>query len=269
MKNLFLFLIITLVGFTSCQSEANSSQKTEEIAVVEKKADKPEPFPITIGAFGATQDYPDAKMTSMDYQKGMFKFGIENYELTAQTPDAGQLMCANSGKGQHIHLIIDNGPYMAKYENKFDVEVADGEHTILAFLGRSYHESIKNGNAAVTKKVMVKDGSIVDAKDVKEPMLFYSRPKGTYVGKDTEKLLLDFYPVNVNLGADYKVKVEVNGQMIALLNKWQSYALGGLPMGQNKVTLTLTDGEGKTIDTPLNPVTREFTLKADPAIETK
>jgi hypothetical protein len=96
-------------------------------------------------------------------------------------------------------------------------------------------------------------------------MLFYSRPKGTYVGKDTEKLLLDFYPVNVTLGADRKVKVDVNGQQIALLDTWQPYALGGLPMGKNKVTLTLTDGTGKAIDTPLNPVTREFTLKADPA----
>ena len=265
MKNLFLFLFIAALGFASCKSEATSTQKTAETAVPEAQADKPESFPITIGAFDATQEFPNAEMTSMDYQKGVFKFGIKNYELTAQTPDAGQLMCANSGKGQHIHLIIDNEPYMAKYEDKFEVAVEDGEHTILAFLSRSYHQSIKNGNAALAKKVMVKAGSIVEAKEVKEPMLFYSRPKGTYVGKDTEKLLLDFYPVNLTLGGDYKVKVEVNGQMIALLNKWQSYALGGLPMGENKVTLTLTDGKGKTIDTPLNPVTREFTLKADPA----
>ena len=266
MKNLFLLFLLASVAFASCKSETNSSQKTEEAPAVEKRA---EDFPLTIGKFGATQDFPDATMTSMNLQNGVFKFGVENYELTAQTPDAGQLMCANSGKGQHIHLIIDNEPYMAKYEPKFEANVADGEHIILAFLSRSYHESIKNGKAAMVKKVMVKDGSFVDSKDVKKPMLFYSRPKGTYVGKDTEKLLLDFYPANVTIGKDYKVKVEVNGQMIALLDKWQPYALGGLPMGQNKVTLTLTDGTGKAIDTPLNPVTREFTLKADPAKDVK
>ena len=265
MKNLFLLLLIASLGFASCKSEPSSSQNTEVATTVEKKAKKTELFPITIGKLGATQDYPDATMTSMDYQKGTFKFGVENYELKAQTPDAAQLMCANSGKGQHIHLIIDNEPYMAKYDQKFDVEVADGEHTILAFLSRSYHECIKNGKAAMAKKVMIKDGSIVDEKLVAEPMLFYSRPKGTYVGKDAEKLLLDFYPVNVQLGADRKVRVDVNGQQIALLDSWKPYTLGGLPMGQNKVTLTLTDGAGKTIDAPLNPVTREFTLKADPA----
>lgn len=269
MKKLFFFLFIAAIGFTSCDSEANSSQKTEETSAVETNVDVPKDFPITIEAFDATQDYPDAKMTSMSYQKGIFKFGVKDYELKAQTPDAAQLMCANSDKGQHIHLIIDNEPYMAKYDAQFEADVADGEHTILAFLGRSYHESIKNGSAAITKKVMVKDGSITEAKNIQEPMLFYSRPKGTYVGKDTEKLLLDFYPVNVTLGKDYKVKVEVNGKMVALFSKWQSYALKGLPMGQNKVTLTLTDGEGKTIDTPLNPVTREFTLTADPAAGVK
>jgi len=270
MKNLFLFLLIAALGFASCKSDTNSSQQTEDkTTTAETKAEKTEPFPITIGKFGATQQYPDAKMTLMDYQGGVFKFGIENYELAAQTPDAGQLMCANSGKGQHIHLIVDNEPYMAKYEEKFETKITDGEHTILAFLSRSYHECIKNGNAAMVKKVVVENGSFKESKDVTEPMLFYSRPKGTYVGKDTEKLLLDFYPANVTLGADYKVKVEVNGQMIALLDKWQPYALGGLPMGQNKVTLTLTDGTGKAIDAPLNPVTREFTLKADPAMGAK
>ncbi len=265
MKNYFILLLIAAVSFASCKSDSSSSQKNEEVSTDMKKTEKSETFPITIGKFGATQEFPDATMTSMDYQNGVFKFGLENYELTAQTPDAGQLMCANSDKGQHIHLIIDNEPYMAKYEQKFETEVADGEHTILAFLSRSYHECIKNGKAAMVKNVVIKEGSIVEAKDVKEPMLFYSRPKGTYVGKDTEKLLLDFYPVNVTLGADRKVKVDVNGQQIALLDTWQPYALGGLPMGKNKVTLTLTDGTGKAIDTPLNPVTREFTLKADPA----
>jgi len=262
-------LFIAIIGLASCQSESKPAPTVEETPVAEKKVEKPSAASLTIGAFGATQAYPDAKMTSMDYQGGVFKFGVENYELKAQTPDAGQLMCANSAKGQHIHLIIDNEPYMAKYDAKFEAKMEDGDHTVLAFLGRSYHESIKNGNAGIVKNVSVKGGSITKAEDVKEPMLFYSRPKGTYVGKDTEKLLLDFYPVNVTLGADYKVKVEVNGQMIALLNKWQPYALGGLPMGQNKVTLTLTDGKGNAIDTPLNPVTREFTLKADPAMEAK
>ena len=35
-------------------------------------------------------------------------------------------------------------------------------------------------------------------------------------------------------------------------------------MGENVITLTLIDKEGKKVNIPLNPVTRKFTLKADP-----
>ena len=66
MKNLFLFLCIATISFVSCKSETNSSQSTEETATVEKNTNKGEPFPLTIGAFGATQSYPNAKMTSSD-----------------------------------------------------------------------------------------------------------------------------------------------------------------------------------------------------------
>src|SRR5210317_97697 len=40
-----------------------------------------------------------------------FGFQVEGYELGAQTSDAGANGLANSAKGQHIHLILDNGPY--------------------------------------------------------------------------------------------------------------------------------------------------------------
>jgi len=35
-------------------------------------------------------------------------------------------------------------------------------------------------------------------------------------------------------------------------------------MGENTIELTLIDKDGNVVDTPLNPVTRTFTLKADP-----
>ena len=52
-----------------------------------------------------------------------------------------------------------------------------------------------------------------------------------------------------------------------MIDTWQPYYIEGLPMGENTITLTLVDAEGKKVDTPLNPVTRKFTLAADPAEE--
>jgi len=98
-------------------------------------------------------------------------------------------------------------------------------------------------------------------------MLFYSRPKGTYVGKKaTENVMLDFFPVNASLGSEYQVKAVVNGKDEFMINEWRPFYLTGLPLGENTVELTLMKG-GVAVDAPLNPVTRSFKLEADPAGE--
>jgi len=219
----------------------------------------------TLTPFDPSASFPGAELANVTYEGGTFDFEVNNYELAVQTEDAGVKMCANSAQGQHIHLILDNEPYAAKYEAQFDYEVEDGEHYMLAFLSRSYHESIKTSEAHIAQKIMVSDGSITSMEDISGPMLFYSRPKGTYVGeKDTEKVMLDFYLINADLGSEYMVKADVNGEE-HMIDTWQPYYIEGMPMGENSITLTLVDGEGNTVDAPLNPVTRTFTLQADPA----
>ena len=258
--SLFILGIIFLsacTGSTGEQTEA--STQTEEPVVEAKK--------YTITPFTPSPSFPDAKIESMTYEGGKMDFGIggATYKLGVQTADAATKMCANSGKGQHIHLIVDNKPYAAKYEASFDYEIENGDHYILAFLSRSYHESIKTTDASTVKKVNVEDGKFTSSEDVTEPMLFYSRPKGTYVGEnDTKKVMLDFYLANLDLGTDYKVKAEINGEA-HMIEQWQPYFVEGMPMGENTIKLTLLDKDGNVVDTPLNPVERTFTLKADNA----
>ena len=115
-------------------------------------------------------------------------------------------------------------------------------------------------------KAQVANNGFSSVEDITQPMLFYSRPKGTYVGKaNTEKVMLDFYLVNVQLGMDYKVQVDINGEQSIVVDQWQPYYIEGLPMGDNKIKLTLIDKDGNPVDTPLNPVERVFTLQEDPA----
>lgn len=202
-------------------------------------------------------------MESMEYKDAKFNFGIggESYQLGVQTPDAPQKMCANSGEGQHIHLIIDKEPYAAKYQASFDYEIPDGEHYLLAFLSRSYHESLKTDKAHIAKKVTVAGNNFTDIKDIEGPMLFYSRPKGAYKGKaETEKVMLDFYLVNAQIGNEYNVLAEINGEE-HLIDIWQPYYIEGLPMGENTIKLSLLDRDGNLVNTPNNPVERTFTLE--------
>lgn len=264
-----LFLFAALI-FTSCQNSESSNATTSKSAESAPAA-KTQPVPAangnkyTLTPVNSGVQYPDAKIEYSHFSNGQFAFNVSNYQLGAQTADAGDLMCANSGKGQHIHLIFDDAPYSAQYTNIFDFNKEDGRYYMLAFLGKSYHESIKTPDAFVAHRVSVRDNSIYARSNIKDPVLFYSRPKGTYVGKDTKKVMLDFYLINADLeGQAYKVYADINGER-HLISKWQSYYIEGLPMGENTITLTLVYNSGEKVDAKLNPVTRTFTLKADPA----
>ena len=113
------------------------------------------------------------------------------------------------------------------------------------------------------KNVTVANKSITSSSDVDGPMLFYSRPKGTYTGEDTKRVMLDFYVKEASLGNGYTVKADINGEE-HIIDKWQPYYIDGLPMGENNITLTLLDKDGSKADVALNPVSRKFVLVAEP-----
>jgi hypothetical protein len=51
----------------------------------------------------------------------LLKLMIMNLEL--QTIKEFDYELANSAKGQHIHFIVNNGPYSAHYSNNFEKEL--------------------------------------------------------------------------------------------------------------------------------------------------
>jgi len=66
-----------------------------------------------------------------------------------------------TGKGNHIHVILDNQPYEAYYElnQPFELRnVAEGKHTLRVFPSRPWHESFKNDSAFQMVTFTVKGG---------------------------------------------------------------------------------------------------------------
>jgi hypothetical protein len=269
MKKIFYFFIAILI-FAACQND-KTSQKTDE------KTTQTSPTPTTKNTTGdavtkgkytlypspSSTEYPDASLEYYHYQDGIFHFIVngESYRLGAQTLDAPQKECANSAKGQHIHLIIDDEPYKAAYNQDFEHVVHDGRHYMMAFLSRSYHESIKTDKAFVALKLQVKNNTVYATSTIKEPALFYSRPTGEYVGDDTKKILLDFHLWEADLSGAFKVLLEINGEEKYIIDKWQSYYIEGLPMGENKIKLTLVYNSGEVVQTKFNGIERTITLK--------
>jgi hypothetical protein len=220
-----------------------------------------------------SSQFPDAKLELTSPERGTdllagentFEFNVTGYTLGQQTPDAATKGIANSDKGQHIHFILNNGPYTAQYEPTVKAPLEDGHYVLLSFLARSYHESIKTPNAYQLRQFVVgSPGSFKEA-DLKAPHIFFSRPKGKYTGpKETDKLLLDFYLVNCDLGPDgNKVRATINGQEFTF-TQWAPYLIEGLPLGEVKIKLELLDSKGQLIPSPFNPVERTATL--EPAV---
>ena len=273
MRNYFLksFLIATSLWLFSCggQQQATETEdtttETTETQETTATSEVMEKDGIKIYPASSSPEFPDATLAmntptgTVDAGTVNFDYTVTNYELGAQTADAADKGCANSGKGQHIHLILNNEPYIAKYEANFDVDLEEGHYVALSFVSRSYHESIKTDKAFVLSQFNV--GGSTDETDLSQPFLFYSRPKGAYSGEDAKKLLLDFYLVNTNISENgNKVKATINGTTEFMFSNWQPYFVEGLPMGDNTIKLELVDAAGNAVGDGFNTIERTFTL---------
>ncbi|MFN3403394.1 MAG: hypothetical protein ACK40G_04810 [Cytophagaceae bacterium] len=235
--------------------------------------DSPEGRSMTVGGVSlipltSSPDFPNAilelnqpEMNSIvSSGKVNFKYEVKNYELTKQTPGVCHDICANSDQGQHIHLILNNAPYIAKYDTDFSHDLDAGHYVALSFLSRSYHESLKHREAYDLRQFTV--GKATSKKiDLTQPMMFYSRPKGEYGGNDIANILLDFYIVNADLSPEgYKVRATINGNEF-LITTWQPYLVRGLHPGEATFKLEFLDKDNKLVNVPFNPVERKITLK--------
>ncbi len=225
---------------------------------------------IRLTPFGDSPKFPEAQMqlqapiagATLPSGEVAFDYQITNFQLTKMSGGPRMAQMANSMKGQHIHNIVDNEPYTAHYDTKFTKAIPDGQHVVLSFLSRSYHESLKHRGAYDLRIINV--GNTPPAAtpiiDTKAPNLFYSRPKDTYSGADAKRIMLDFYLVNTTLEpGGNRVRATINGTEF-MLDRWMPYQMEGLPAGENTVKLELVDASGTMIPGPYNSVTRKFTV---------
>lgn len=201
----------------------------------------------------------------------MVKVDLKGFDLAS--PSAGEQSkgIAFSKDGQHIHVIVDDKPYMAMYvPDSFSVgKLSDGVHSIRAFPSRSWHESIKKPGAFVAENFYVKTKTGDTVIKPGQPLLTYSRPKGTYAGPDAKRILLDFYVANAELGADkYKVIASIDGKALDTLTEWVPYYIQGLSDGDHTVKLELIGPDGKVVPGRYNVSEQKITVGAAQAAGT-
>jgi hypothetical protein len=168
-----------------------------------------------------------------------------------------------SKEGQHVHVIIDNEPYKAMYATeKFNVgHLAEGAHTLRAFPSRSWHESVKVPAAFVAHTFYVGKKTADSTLIHQQPLLTYSRPKGEYKGDDANRILLDFFISDAELGTDkFKVVATIDGSHSDTLTEWAPYFIEGLADGEHTVKLQLLNPSGNPVPGAFNTTERTITV---------
>ncbi len=168
--------------------------------------------------------------------------------------------------GPHLHLILDNQPYIAVYDVNQPVilnNLEPGTHTLRVFASRPWHESFKNEGAYAQTTFHIFTKTQDNAPDSALALLTYSRPKGDY---GAEPIMLDFYLTNAPLHlvaqenpndniSDWRIRVTVNGENF-LLDRWEPIYLKGLKRGQNWVQLEYLDEQGNPVKNAFNNTVR-------------
>jgi hypothetical protein len=260
---------------------ADEAAKSEKAAMAAEEAAKaPEPA-MPPAAPPAAPAKPSPKSSSVAGTENQLLVdqnipGV-SFAITAPAADAtlpaGQdvevkfdLKGYNTGEeiGQHVHVIVDNEPYLAHYDATKPLMLKDlkpGTHTIRAFPSRHYHLSLKQGPVFQVVTFHVEQKTEGYSFDAKKPFITYSRPKGSYKAADIQAgLLLDFYVSNAKLGKDSKVVYGVDGAEQELTT-WKPVLLPAMAPGKHTITLKLVDMKGKPIvNGGFNDTTREVTI---------
>jgi hypothetical protein len=180
-------------------------------------------------------------------------FDLQNYEVYFDS---------TTGKGQHIHVILDNEAYIPHYSIEPYVfeNLEPGTHTVRAFPSREWHESVKDPDAfaMVTFHVGEADGN--NAPDPTAPLLTYSRPKGEYSGEMAERILVDYWVKNCELGVDdHRVRLRIDGHAQEFI-KWEPYWVEDLGPGEHVFKLELIAPGGAPEPGPFNSTERTITV---------
>ncbi|MTJ12111.1 hypothetical protein FJR11_05770 [Anabaena sp. UHCC 0187] len=164
--------------------------------------------------------------------------------------------------GPHLHLILDNQPYIAVYDLNQPVVLSDlspGTHTLRVFASRPWHESFKNEGAYAQATFHVLTKTEENNPDSKLPLLTYSRPNGGY---GAEPIMLDFYLTNAPLHSlaetnpddtmsNWRIRSTVNGESF-ILDRWQPIYLKGFKPGKTWVKLEFLDNQGQPVKNAFN-----------------
>ncbi|BDS11741.1 hypothetical protein [Aureispira anguillae] len=195
--------------------------------------------------------YSDVRLQNYTYTRSKMMFMPQNLRLGGMTPFSQNRTTSTTKKGNHLHLCIDGIQHHISNENIFDYPLENGRYKLVAFIARSFYESIKEPAAILAKEITVQNGELIASKNLQNVDLVYNAPLGTYQEEEAQQLLLDFVLVGttINEGGN-TVKITIDQETTFTVDRWQAYFIEGLTVGKHHIQLELLDATGKQIAAP-------------------
>lgn len=277
-----LFFLVASCGGSGERAEYPSTASTD------RSADE---MGLASADAGAAQPEPEHEATPLAPAPPMVVQGMSTAiegdmpTLRVTAPRAGQTIRSGavnvrftlqhwelaSPAGPHVHVIVDNEPYIAVratepfdlaalVQTNFGHPLAEGTHVLRMFPSRGQHESVKSAGAFAV--VVFNYGHATEgfSFDPAAPLLTFSRPKGC--NPSGSHVLLDFFVANTELAADsHRVRYTLDGTT-GLITTWVPHWLENLGDGEHTIRLELLDASGNPVAGMFNDTTRTFSVAA-------
>src|SRR5437870_4398971 len=164
-----LTALCALVALASCEQKTENSNTTATTTVSPPskqeltRVSRPQAIEEMMKQRGEQDDAKPALKIAMPAKNATINGSTVEVKLELSGDLKGYMPHKDpaTGKGNHIHVILDNQPYEAYYElnQPFELRnVTEGKHTLRVFASRPWHESYKNDGNFQMVEFTVKGG---------------------------------------------------------------------------------------------------------------
>ncbi|OYD94915.1 hypothetical protein CDG76_12930 [Nostoc sp. 'Peltigera membranacea cyanobiont' 210A] len=267
----WVMILVLVLSLTSCGEKADSQEvstgykeNSPKISQISKQFSEVSP-PSVIQELRPILEVYQPQVTIVTPK---FDEVLQDNKVTAsfQVKDLPIFKDPQLQLGPHLHVILDNQPYIPVYDLNQPLVLPDlspGSHTLRVFASRPWHESFKNEGAYAQTTFYVFTKTDDNTPDPKFPLLTYSRPQSSY---GAEPILLDFYLTNAPLHlvgkenpndefSDWRIRSTINGESF-IFDRWQAVYLKGFRAGKNWVKLEFLDNQGNAVKNAFNTTVR-------------
>src|SRR5437667_2897201 len=166
---LFILCVATVLLFAGCQQANENTNTTATTNATPPGAQsltvipRPQKIVDMMKARGEQDDAKPLLKIAMPAKNASINGSTVEVKLALSGDLKGYMPHKDpaTGKGNHIHVILDNQPYEAYYEldQPFELRnVTEGKHTLRVFASRPWHESYKNEGSFQMASFTVKGG---------------------------------------------------------------------------------------------------------------